>query len=597
MRLHVQFAVVALAGFAAGLAGMRHMEKKRPRAEVLTKERPAPIISSQKDAAASATNSAERIKTLLSLCGKSGGLAERHAIYAALHEFDAGDFLTAAPELPELLLRMSKNADRGFSSDPVSLAGAWMDRWLEVDGAGALRFLAQSDFLAKLDDGYEFRTAWQQWDSGAQAAAYRALASRYPDWTKDHLSALPPGVERNVAICALMGQVSRQDAAAARRLFTGFSDGPDRSAALSGLMRGLATTDLQAGFTLALAEPAGPFRDRLLESAVWERCSDPAAVRACIEQIDDPILRHRLVNSALETAGQDSTENLLPWIIEESKRGPKMTGEEISLWAMCASQSAKGPHVAEAAEWAATLGQDPQRQMFSRVVSRWAREAPEKVRTWLAGNAATLDEGAVEQLRLTLSDMARNESAATRSWADSLPPGRLRENAQFQVALSAGAEGDMASAEAAYESVSMHDPKGALAKQLAQILVGQDGAAAAEWATRRAEGPARESAIAAVASEWATRDPRATADWLGQMPAGHERDVAIREYAGKAIYADPATAAEWVTQVADPRVREQAAETVFWTWASENPGAARAWLRGLEGVDSAWQEKMLRKAR
>ena len=237
---------------------------------------------------------------------------------------------------------------------------------------------------------------------------------------------------------------------------------------------------------------------------------------------------------------------------------------------------------------------DPEKKMLVALVGRWAWQDAPALRSWLTDHATTLDVAVVQKLGDAVKKLAGQDPAATRAWAEALPNGPLREQVGFQIALSACAEGDFRQAAAAYEAVAATDPTGALAGQLAAALAGQDGAAAAEWAMQRSEGPARTAAVSAVAEQWSQRDPRGAAAWIEQMPPGAEHDAAVHEFVAKVVYADPPTAAEWVKQVTDPAKRAKAAEEVFFIWNSENPIASREWLRDLPGVEESWRAEFLR---
>ena len=596
MRQLLPIAFTALASFAVGFAGMRRVERATPPIEEARVILPAPAQATAlaESADGLAASSKERINAFAALCEKPAGLARDHDLFAALQKFDARDFAAAGADgLMALLAPPGKRV----RDDATALCEAWMDRWLEVDAPGALHFLESWPMLHQPPNmsGSLANSAF-----GFAGVTFKALARREPAWTFQHLAAQTAGPGRNVGIYVLLDQVAREDSAKARQYLASFSDGPNRRAALQGYVGGMAEMNVRAGFDVAMAEAAGPFREDLLMTAMRSASKrGVATVRDLLDRIDDPALRQKMATTALDGVTYRSREDPLPWIIEESQRSAVAGGHEAEYdwWRRAIAQAVQGPQVASAAEWAATLASDPGRKTLEKIGYEWAWRNPVTMRAWLAENASTLDAAAVEKLHAGIARMTRGEAGAMQAWSDALPPGRLRDQVKFQIALSVGAKSGLGQVEAAYDSMAANDATGALAKQLAIVLADQDGPVAADWAMRRPAGPARDAAIKAVAGEWSQRDPRGAAEWLGQMPAGADRDAAVSEYAWKVVYADPAAAAEWVGQVADPAMRTQAAEKVFWLWKNENPIAARVWLRGMTGVDETWKTKFLKRQR
>jgi hypothetical protein len=188
-----------------------------------------------------------------------------------------------------------------------------------------------------------------------------------------------------------------------------------------------------------------------------------------------------------------------------------------------------------------------------------------------------------------ISSLADSDSEEFRSWSNSLPAGALRDRASLQLALDAARGGDLQSLEISYRSLAGSDAKGVLAAKVAQALAAHDGAAAAEWAVRQPPGPARDAAVRKVAEEWSASAPAAAAQWIEQLPPGADRDACLEEYAAKAVYADPRAAVEWVAMIADHKAQQSAAEKIFWVWNSEDPVAARRWLKELGGAEDGWK--------
>jgi hypothetical protein len=596
MRTLFPLVLTALATFAVGFAGMRFISASAPRVQERQAAAAAlsePIAASPAAADPSPAARSARIAAVLAFSEKHRSLSDDHALFLAISKLEARDFLAGAEEM---LARFRKE-DSPFGSPNLPLAEAWMERWLEVDSAGALRFLESSTILKEAPPGRLLRSQV----ASVQGGLFAVLARRQPDWAQQYLTTLKPGAPREVGVFQLLNEFAQQNAAKGREMLAAFSEGADRRAAVQGYVTGLATADVRAGFDVAAAESAGPLRKELLELVLRKAAERGVGiVRELVDRVDDAALRRELVaDAALEIAWR-SRDDPLPWLMEEAQRtpSPRMAEGGFDPWPGAVAQAVRttGDPV-RALDWAATLLHDPEKKLLLSILGTWDQRDNAGLRNWLASHSDTLDAAVLEKLGRTLVNLARRDGPGTRAWAAGLPPGRLREQAQFQIALSSAAEGDPTHATAAYASVAGRDTNGALAKQLATALATKDGAAAAKWATALPASPARTAAVSAVVEQWSQRDPYAAAEWLGQMPPGAERDSAVREYAGKVVYADPFAAAEWVEQVADPATRGKAAEAVFGTWKNEDPIASRAWLRALPGVDETWRADFLRKAK
>ena len=591
MRSLLPFALAALAGLGVGFATTRFggtgpaLLAGTPAAHSTVVAEPAAKMDRP---SSSPGGSKERIADVLSVGAKYRGLAEDHALFLAISKLEAPDFLAGADEMLALLMK----ADSPFGSRNLAVAEAWIEKWLEVDGTAALAFLGSSTKFKEVPPGMSLINQV----NSVQGGIFSVLARRQPVWTQQYLAALKPGPQRDVGVYQLLKESAQQNAAKSREILASFSEGANRPAAVQGYVTGLAARDVRAGFDVALAEAAGPFREGLFQVVLRSAAErGVGVVRELLDRIDDPALRRDLAgHSALELSWR-SGDDLLPWLMEEAQRTPAASAANrgFDYWLTYVAQAlgTRGD-VARAVDWAATLANDPEKKLLLNLLSRWDETG---LRSWLASHAELLDASVLEKLGRTIMDMARRDGAGTRAWAAALPSGALREQAQFQIALSSAAEGDVAPAVAAYASVAGNDTNGALAKQLAAVLAKQEGSAAAEWVMSLPNGQARAAAIGALAEQWSQRDPRGAAEWLGQMPPGAERDSAVGEYAAKVVYADPRAAAEWVAQVGDATARAKAAESVFWIWSNEDPIASRVWLRTLPGVDETWRADFLRK--
>jgi hypothetical protein len=592
MRTLLPFAGTAALSFILGYTLMRwHAPEALPRQQSYVSD--SVVKTSKPDDSTDASTSSARIQTILELGQDIQGIEKEHAFFTALQKLDAGDLLAGADQFADLLKRTRKTSQDKASA----MCEAWLECWLELDSPTALRWIENSTLL---DDLYQAQNGTSLLNilSGPQSAAFKVLARRHPDWTRQYLAAREVGPRRDIGIYQLHNELARKDPGKAKGLLESFAGDANRAAAIQGYVAGMSVVDARAGFETALSEPTGPLRDELMQIVLRETSRrGVASVRELLDRIADPVLRRRMVAEAALNISWHSREDPLPWLMEEAQRPAPPGGTEgYDYWTNYVGQALTttvNGDCAPAVNWAASLENDPDRKLLHRILGNWASSNPAAARDWLSAHPSALEGKGLDSFSSSLARMARNDAAATRAWADALPPGALRDRAQFQIALSSGTEGNLDQAIAAYRSVSTSDPKGELAKQLAVVLTKQDGAIAAQWATGMKEGDVRSAAIAAVAEQWTQIDPRGSAQWIVTLPPGAVRDRAVREFAAKVVYAEPVTAAEWVAQVADPGVRTEAARLVFTIWNWEDPVASRVWLRSLPGVEEKWRTDAL----
>jgi hypothetical protein len=542
-------------------------------------------------------SSPQKLETLFALQAKIGkGLSADHAFYEALTALNGEDFAAAAMDFPGFLARFTAK-----QKPNALIIEAWIDRWLEVDRHGALTFFTKTDFLSRLDrDPFWLINGNISLglDRSLEAAALKPLARAEPEWVMNYLLSHEPGPKRDPALYTLLDELTQRDADKAKSYLAQFATGPNRRAALHGYVNGLSIANARAGFEVAFAEPAGPFRNDLLASAMRNAATEGLGVtRALLDRIDDPRLRLSLADSALRGLVQSRSADFLPWIIEESARTTDQSDWQAKMWREDVASALQGAQVSAAADWALTCENDSKRLTLGAIADRWAASDSTTFRQWLSEHATDLNDTALENLSAALGTLARDDPSAVRAWCNSLPAGALRDYAELECALNGEGAESGAQLERAYASLTARDLEGNVAKRVASIYVANDGSAAATWALEKLTGNARDAALPTVTAQWSERDPRSAAQFIEQMPAGRDRDVAARDFAIRAAFAEPSTAAQWVEQVGDPASRAKAAETVFWIWDQENPGAARAWVRVLPGVNETWRADFLRKMR
>ena len=530
-------------------------------------------------------------EALAAFWGISGIMAADHALAAALLRMEAGDFQASAEGVLEVL-----NRNNGSLDSQAALAEAWLGRWLELDSVGALRFLEALPIFTTLQTHDNLGGSLSNRMRTSLGGGFTALARKQPEWLLKYLVGLPEGHARELGMYALLRGMAQGGVERARRVLMDLPKGKDRAAAVEGFVPELARTNPMAGLNLARSELEGPQRLELMR-AVFDRTglSGLNGVKALLDQITDPKVRRNCVVFALSAVAFDGRNNLLPFVKDESARMAAELGENADFpgWARYLPYAAKGAQARAFAEWTLEFSADKNGEMLQHIARNWASQSPEEFAAWVRERAGALDAAQVTKLSAVIGALTYNVEAA-RTLSEALPAGPLRDQARFQVAMEAGKKGDFTQAMEAYRSVAPTDAKGTLAGRLAGVLVGMDGAVAADWAGQQPPGKARDEALRVVAELWSMRDVRGAAQWLETLPAGAERDRAVRTYATTVVVADAQAASEWVSQVADPLVRRKTAETVFERWSIQDPVAARAWLGSLGG---GLLEKFMRNAK
>ena len=340
----------------------------------------------------------ERIALVFSLGGKQPGQARDAELYQAILALAPEDFPAAAAELPQRLAAYGRG--QVGQNKAGLLIEAFMDRWLTLDAPGALRYLAASDLLARIGYAGEKSGLFAN-PTEVTAAAFRPLARHAPQWTHDWIAAQKPGPERDDAIRTLLDEVARRDTAQAQRFFASFAEGPNRASALQGLVAGMTEIDPRASFDLAMAEPGSNLRDQLLHSVMRGAARlGPALAQELLRRIDRADDRFPAAKLALENLRPAAGDDLLPWIQEESRQVKEFSAYWLyDEWARGVAAMVQGDGCATAAEWAATLSNDPQRVMLRRLAERWAQQNPAALREWLVRHGATLDAASASALR------------------------------------------------------------------------------------------------------------------------------------------------------------------------------------------------------
>jgi hypothetical protein len=578
----------AACGFLAGFAATRGKMQKDGSMRFSPPKLPANAVAVLQPADSSRL-AKEAVSSLLALADKPRDHANDHAFCVTLDAMGAEALRQSAPQMVAMLRKLAK--EQRFAGQ---VGEAWMQRWLEVDAPGALEFLS----AARLFDALDPKDDWQGFGGFGLPflGVFTAVARKDPEWTRAYLARLEPNAQRNCGVHHLAIVAGTLGPPRSQQLIAEFLTGTNRAAALEGFVKGLAERDPGEALNLAMAEPKGPLRGKLIDHLLWHASiAGTDAVRALIERAKDPRERAHIAGRAIGNIAYRTRAHVLPWLKEEIERDTSATsGSDFRQrwdWALQCVFDA-GDHRASA-DWALTLKGDPEQNALARLTHQWGSTEPDELRRWLSENAERLDADAVTRISGALQPFARKDPKAAWDRAGSLPPGPLRDAMRFQAALAQARGGNAEHARAAYESVAHEDKTGEMAKKMAAILADQDRPAAVHWAMNLPPGNARAAAVRTIMENWTWRNPAGVAQWITDLPAGSDRDVVVEEFAANVIQSDPPTAAEWVLEIAGEKARENAASRVYWKWRMESPGAAAAWVKTLPGVSERWRRKTL----
>lgn len=588
MRPVYSILLSAVGGFALGYTGMLQFSQSSnepPDKGAEFPDKSAKSLPMSKEQ----VSSEGRVASVLTLSGKSESDSHFFELYSELQKLTAGELKEMAPKMVETLKRLAKE-----HSYTEAVGEAWMERWLEVDASAALEFLSASMLFEDLDPKGVWNESFAI--SGLPfRGAFKAVARHSPEWTRNFLLTIKDEKRRDYGVHLLATAAAQKFGLSGKKLIADFLGDGNRRAAIDGYAIGLAQSSPDDAFQIALAETPGPFREKLMEHVLWEASRiGSASIRALLDRIGDPDLRARMAGQAIGNVSSRAGENVRPWLEEEMTRAAKLGSSDFENWWDFAIQEAvREGDFKDVADWALSLKVDAEKNVLSELSVDWATREPATVQSWLRGNADRLDEQAVKALDRSLQKLVNHDPQAAAAWAESLPPGPLRDSVWLKTALRMADVSNGEQAASAYRAISASDTDGSLAKRLATTLSKVDGSEAGAWALELPEGTARTAAIRAVASEWGQRDPKEAAVWINALTPGPERDIAIEEYAARITYAEPSAGAEWVLEIQSEASRQRAAERVFGTWRHEDPAGAIAWLRQLPGVGEEWRRKAL----
>ncbi len=246
---------------------------------------------------------------------------------------------------------------------------------------------------------------------------------------------------------------------------------------------------------------------------------------------------------------------------------------------------------------------------FSMLMTRWAKEDPEKALTW----TQTHDDWRSKWGTGTaLNVWAQSDPDKAIAWAQAHPnknkdegnfhmtsviSGLAKTNPDLASQLAQGMDRSNARGEAmdrvleqffkqrgpdaAKEMVAglADGPyKNGILDKLAGRLASADVKSAAEWAGSLPDGEAKPRALTQVINEWADKNPNEAGNWLNELPRTAAMDDPRERFAYKVQERDPEAAIAWASTITDENRRNQTSFRLIREWMNREPENARAWV-------------------
>lgn len=522
----------------------------------------------------------ERVRWLLEICQQPALLGRNHALHAAIHRMQPGDFLSAIADLPELARRIEAMDDE----TRTMLLEASLERWLDVDPTGALRSLAFIRGVVE-SETIPLPTIGQS----DLATTYRVLAARKPDWLREQISKLGSDMEPDLAMGALILQETKRDPRKAREWLETLRGGKNWVTIRKDYVMTLAESDPRAAMEFVVSEGSErDLIDRLFENLAGR---SPALAAELLSKLDPERSRQIgwTATSLIEQGGGDP----FSWFADRlamDPAGPDVVSfSEKKAEAVMRGLVARDP--VRALDLITLLPESQQSLLRDGALSIWSRQHPAAFMEWLATQAPDAAPASASSLKAAASWVPE----LFAKWLEALPAGDLRDRSQLILASQLAYKGRTLEALQRFPRTSSVATFPKSARTLAAQLASQDPAEVARWVEGLPTGPAQTHAAAGLVQEWTNREPRAAAQWIESLPAGQLRDAGTTALAVKMVQADPDASAAWVESIRDPAAKERAVNEVFRSWAINDPSGARDWLREMPGLSEVMKNRLINR--
>ncbi len=439
-------------------------------------------------------------------------------LYEAVQSLDSAGLLEA--------IGVAVQSRERWAATSVSAIATY---WAERDLPAARRWFENLPPNQRTEYAPEFVDAWSRLD---------------PRGALDWLEKLPEAQREKLAgklfttVAATAGKVEPERA---MRLLLAAGTPGESVGAFKELFSAWAAKSSAAAAQQALALPAGEARSAAIEAtaAAWARL-DPAAARAWVEAFPDPVVAARA--QAAYAAGLARTD---PRAAADYAGSLTATNTNLrTMETIAAAWVRRDP--AAALGWVDGIDDaDARRRLFRGMLDTLSAVDPAQAERAYVARAAEFEEDRFA----ALPTLARN------------------------LLTSRGVEGVVAFAAALPEAQRIV----ALGAGLDQWAEDQPDAAAA-WALRQPEGPARQVGLAQVARAKASDDPAAALAWVKTLPATPSSDPAVASTAMSLFRRDPDAGAVLLQRLTDQNVAQTVLTNYAGYWLRRDRAAAEAWL-------------------
>jgi hypothetical protein len=516
---------------------------------------------------------------LLEICRQPSSLRRDAALYEAIQHLQPGDFLVAIADLQELAREFGAFGNQ-FR---MLFAEACMERWLDVDEAGAYRWLAAARVIVDTD-----ALGLPAIGDGDLAAVYRVVARRNPEWAFEQAQKLGGKTGRKTGMEAVLFETASQNPRKAREWLGSLEGTPDWDSGMRGCIWGLSQSDPHAA--LELIKTYKPKESLDLTQAVILTAAQrsPNLLRELLSNVDQ---EHRSALGWLALSFmQDKGGGSLAWAQEQYAAMREAGGAEAAQdglnWSQVGVANLMQHDPVRTMEWIQSLEPKDREQMTNGALVAWARTDPQAMMEWVAktpGAKLPKDYNA-------LYNCVHASPERFPQWISMLTDESSRNQLSVAMAQELGNQGLIAEALRTLPA-EMDDQR--RLSYVVSSLVNRDVAACKAHISTLPDGPVKSQVVDGVVRTLAQESPSEAASWVEGLPPGKSRDAGSAALAASFVVSDAGAAAGWIGQIGDANTRDQAASRCYGQLLSRNRPAARAWLGTLPDISEATRERIM----
>ncbi len=273
----------------------------------------------------------------------------------------------------------------------------------------------------------------------------------------------------------------------------------------------------------------------------------------------------------------------------------------------------KGSDQISAVIEAVTAINSKDREQFSMLMNRWAKEDPESALAW----AGKYDDWRGKRgSQMALASWARTDPEGAVAWAQAHQPKDMSEgnyylssvvgtlaktNLDLALQLTRNMEAGRARGDAmdgvmeqyfkqqgadAARTMVTGLPDGAYKNEIlsrfAGLLASADATSAATWASTLPENDTKPRVMAKIIDQWSRQDLDSAGIWLNAMPQSAAMDEPRERFAYRVQESDPEAALAWAGAITDDNRRAETTFRLAKEWMKREPEAAKAWIAGSQ---------------